>query len=211
MYGRRNDRYFDLLDLSTNVGRFLARGVKLIRRGFIEGKSETAETNLAVALVWVVATANRLHVDIGAAVWERFPRSCPYCGSCPCTCDTGKPPTIDLAGAPHSIHEVQDMFAVLYPASNRSLEHAALHLVEEHSELQEALLAYRARRGEPDLRHIRTEIADYVSCHLGVLNSMASNAAQTLARILGDGCTSCGSAPCVCDFDAVMDCQSKEP
>lgn len=209
VYGTPNDRWFDLGDMSINVSRFTMRAVKAVRRSQID----RIEWNLAVAFSWFASSANRLHMSLSDVIWRRFPYRCATCNECPCCCGAKgaaggrRPPTFER---PSSVSDTQRMFAAIYPPEERSLEHAAIHLVEELGEYQEAILMYRTRHGDADFRQIEIEAADYVSCALGLFTSIehkyggSNRAATALAKLFSHDCHECGSRPCVCTFDTVL-------
>jgi NTP pyrophosphatase (non-canonical NTP hydrolase) len=208
VYGVPNDRWFDLSDMAANVSRFTMRAIKAVRRG----EDERVERNLAVALSWFTSSANRLHMRLSDVTWRRFPYSCATCQGCPCQCGgTGvRQAPSPRKRRPRSIAQIQEMFAEIYPPEHRSLEHAAIHLVEEMGEYQEAILMYRTRHRQVDMRQIETEAADYISCALGLYTSIAhkygriGGAASALSTLFAHNCHECSKAPCVCTFDSVM-------
>jgi len=208
VYGKPNDRWFDLADMATNVSRFTMRSVKAVRRREIE----RIEKNLAVAFSWFTSSANRLHMSLSEITWRRFPYRCATCKRCPCYCgDKSQSEGYETKGRrPRSISQVQEMFAAIYPAEQRTLEHGAIHLVEEMGEYQEAILMYRTRHRHSDLKQIEIEAADYISCVMGVYTSIdheyssCNGAARSLANLFAHNCHECSSAPCTCSFDSVL-------
>lgn len=200
IYGLPNDRWFDLSDMLTNVHRFSMRGVKAIRKSDLS----SANTNLTIALSWFTSTTNRLNLDLHSATWNRFRYQCWYCHGCPCNCpDLG---TARSRSCPRSIAGFQRMFELIYPRSRRSEAQAAAHMAEELGEFAEAVMMYRTRHTAADLDRVHLEAADFISCLLGVYNSLDLSAEDALTRMFKDGCChECHLAPCECEFDFVLD------
>ena len=211
VYGLPNDRSFDLSDLLINATRFTMRAVKAVRRMSSGQKSPRTETrravlNLAIAFSWFTSSVNRLHLDLDAAVWRRFPYYCTYCGGCPCTCP--RRGVHEDREKPRSLFAYQQMFGEIYPPSSRQLLDATVHMAEEVGEYTEALMQYGSRHDRRDLEAISMEAADYVSCVFGVFNSLDRPFARELVRMFKRDCHVCGSAPCQCDFYAILDYKS---
>ena len=209
VYGVSNDRYFSVQDMLTNVERFTTRALKGIRKG----DAEKTELNLKIALSWFISMMNQLHIDIEEEVWKRFPYLCSYCASCPCMCksmkvQTRRPIAADGAKRPKTIADYQKMFGAIYPAAARTLDHAGVHLVEEMGEVAEAALTYRGHHQDADFRNIQLESADFVSCVMGVFNSLGADLAKSLAAMYAHDCFVCHRAPCSCDFADITRFQS---
>ncbi len=208
IYGKSNLRWFDLGDMATNVSRFTMRAIKAVRREQVD----RVEKNLAIALSWFTSSANRLDMTVSDVTWQRFQYECATCRYCPCSCSgyLQEATHSEVRVRPESIDDFQRMFATIYHPASRTLEHAAIHLVEEMGEYQEAILMYRTRHRDLDLEQIAVEMADYFSCALGVYSSIAhqygkrGEAAQALAELFDHNCHACGKAPCMCSFDKVM-------
>ena len=201
VYGLPNDRHFELAEMHGNIQRFAMRGLKGIRKG----DPDRIKKNMVISFSWFISTMNRLHIDIEDEVWTRFPHLCSYCGSCPCRCKSQRVAerqqvVIDATRRPASLAEYQSMFAQIYPASGRTLEHAGVHLSEEVGELTEAILAYRGERTSEDFDNLMLEAADYFSCVMGVFNSMTVDFAHELATFYPENCHACHRAPCVCSY-----------
>lgn len=198
VYGLPNDRWFDLGDMITNVHRFSMRGVKAIRKQ----APELADLDLAIALSWFMSTANRLNLRIDQALWDRFQYRCWYCQGCPCACpQMASAPT---RPAPRSIDEFQTMFNEIYPPTKRTDAEAVAHMAEELGELAEAILMYRTRHTPEDLKQVELEAADFVSCLFGVYNSLGRSLMETLLVLFADNCHECNRAPCICEFNFVL-------
>jgi NTP pyrophosphatase (non-canonical NTP hydrolase) len=209
VYGLPNDRYFSAWDMITNVERFATRGLKGIRKG----DKERTKTNLLIALSWFTSLMNQLHIDIEEEVWKRFPYMCSYCASCPCSCKETRPEarqqvSWDEEKRPKTMKDFQEMFAKIYPAQARSLEHAGVHLAEEMGEFSESFLNYRGRHNDEDFENVVLEAADLFSCIMGVFNSLDINVAEELSLMFGENCHACKKAPCECNFVDVANFKS---
>lgn len=204
VYGQPNDRYFNLWDMISNVERFMMRGLKGIRK---RDKDKT-KINLLIAFSWFMSMMNQLHIDIEDKVWSRFPYLCSYCGSCPCSCrerrieKRGKV-SIDESKRPKTLEDFQNMFNKIYPAKNRTIEQAGVHLAEEAGELSESLLTYRGGHKDGDFKNIELESADFFSCTMGVFNSLGISVAKELSVMFFNNCHVCKNAPCTCNFKGI--------
>jgi NTP pyrophosphatase (non-canonical NTP hydrolase) len=96
------------------------------------------------------------------------------------------------------------MFAQIYPAQHRDATVAAIHMAEELGEYTDAIMAYRTRHRDEDLKGIALEAADFLSCVLGVYNSLGEDASTRLNSMFTNGCHECQLAPCQCSFEFVM-------
>ena len=87
IYSLPDDRLYSIWDLLTQQQRFTMRSLKGIRKGDIE----KVKYNLLISFSWLMAIANRLHIDLDEDIWKRFPGMCSYCGAMPCMCKKEKP------------------------------------------------------------------------------------------------------------------------
>jgi len=209
VYGLQNARYFSLQDMLTNVERFITRGLKGIRKG----DAQKTKLNLMIALSWFMSMMNQLHIDIEEEVWRRFPYMCSYCAHCPCVCkakkiQTRQKVTIDAKKRPKTMADFQKMFGEIYPASGRTLDHAGVHLAEEMGEIAEAILMYRGSHADEGFKNVILECADFVSCVMGVFNSLNIDVAKEVSQEFSKNCHVCKQAPCVCSFAEVMQFKS---
>lgn len=204
VYALPDDRLYSIWDILTQELRFLMRALKGIRKGDV-GK---VRTNLLIAFSWLMAIANRLHIDIEDEVWKRFPMRCSYCGKLPCACKAIRATKRarfkrDDKKRPHGLSAFQEMFRNIYPPETRTLEHAGVHLAEEMGEVSEAVHNFLGRHLESQFDDIKLEIADLVSCIFGVANSARIDIARELAGIYSNNCHVCHQAPCTCKFSEV--------
>ena len=56
------------------------------------GTQEELAAEMADVLAWLATLANIRGIDLEAAVVAKYGRSCPGCGSIPCTCDPAEKP-----------------------------------------------------------------------------------------------------------------------
>jgi len=206
VYGVPDDRLFSVWDLLTQQQRFVMRALKGIRKGD-RGK---LKTNLLISFAWLMALANRLHINVELEAWKRFPGACSYCGKGTCVCKKTRPSKrkkmkITKALELESLADFQKMFAIIYPAKARTLTHAGVHLAEEMGEVSEAVHNFLGQHTERQFDKIRIEIADYTSCIFGVANSAKINFAEELASMFHKNCHICHHAPCVCSFAFIAD------
>ena len=199
VYGLNNDRLYSTFDMLTQVQRFITRALKGIRKE----EKKKATLNLLITMLWFMSLMNQLHINVQEVTQNRFPNRCSYCGNRPCSCRKEKRTTrkkFDAApiGKVLTIAELQGMFAAIYPARTRTLEHAGIHLAEELGELAEAIMAFRGNLKDREFEKISQEAADFVSCLFGVCNSWDIDVAQELARMFSRNCHVCRQAPCAC-------------
>lgn len=204
IYSLPDDRLYSLEDLLVQQQRFTMRALKGIRKK----DPEKVKINSLIAFSWLMAIANRLHVDLESEVWERFPGACSYCGQQPCACKQTKPKSRKKLKAashlkPRKLSDIQIMFQNIYPSSSRTLADAGVHLAEEMGELSEAVHNYLGQHKMKLFDEVRLEAADYVSCFLGVANSSEINVAAELEAMFFRNCHECHKAPCVCSFVSV--------
>ncbi len=209
IYGLHDDRFYSIWDLLAQQQRFTMRALKGVRKD----DKQKIKVNILIAFSWLMATANRLHVDLEEEVWKRFPGLCSYCGQQPCGCKKSKPTgrkklVRNLSLKPSSLAETQTMFAQIYPAKNRTIADAGVHLAEEMGEVSEAIHNYLGKHEEKLFTEIKLEMADYVSCVLGLANSVKIDVAKELAKLFRDNCHICHKAPCVCSFSSVVSLKS---
>ena len=209
VYGLPDDRLYSLWDILTQQQRFTMRALKGIRKNNIE----KVRSNLLIAFSWLMAIGNRLHVVMEDEVWRRFPYLCSYCGQRPCSCKITKPAArmkvkIDNTHRPTTLGNFQKMFEEIYPAANRTLADAGVHLAEEMGEVSEAIHNYLGQHLMKQFDDVRLEMADFVSCIFGVANSAHVDIAEDLAAMFSDNCHVCHKAPCICKFADVAQLRS---
>ena len=204
MYGLADDRHYSIFDLLTQLQRFTMRVLKGIRKG----DDEKLRTNLLISCTWLMAIANRLHINVEDQVWERFPALCSYCGLAPCKCKKIHPEKRaeikhDHSQRPANIKGFQEMFRSVYPPESRTLLDAGVHLAEETGEVSEAIHNFLGQHLQKQFDEIEKEIADYVSCLFGVANSASIDIAPALHDMFKDGSHVCHRTPCTCTFSEV--------
>jgi NTP pyrophosphatase (non-canonical NTP hydrolase) len=204
IYGVPDDRQYSLEDLLTHMQRFAMRALKGIRKENLE----KTKTNLIISLLWALAIANRLHIDLEDEVWQRFPMLCSYCGKQPCACKTIKASQrlkvkIDNALRPKTLNGLQQMFNHIYPDKSRTIVDAGIHFAEEVGEVSEAIHNYIGQHLQKQFEEVRLEMADFVSCVLGIANSLNIELGKELADMFHDNCHVCHTLPCSCTFTTV--------
>jgi len=204
IYGLPDDRLFSVDDLLSNQVRFTMRALKGIRKG----NSKKLEENLIIAFAWLVAIANRLHINLEKALWDRFPLLCSYCDHSPCICKKEKiikrvKITRGSSKKPATLEDFQKMFDNIYPAKRRTLADAGVHLAEETGEVSEAVHIFQGKHQQGQFKVIETEVADWISCMFGVANSAKINISKALAKKFRNNCHVCHHSPCTCNFSFI--------
>ena len=95
------------------------------------------------------------------------------------------------------------MFAEIYPPSSRTVAEAGVHLAEEMGEVAEAIHNYLGEHHLKQFNEVKIEIADFISCVMGVANSIGIDVAKELEAKYYENCHVCHKLPCVCSFSAV--------
>jgi len=177
-------------------------------KGIRKGDRGKLEKNLMVALAWLMAIANRLHINLEEDVWNRFPALCSYCGSAPCVCKKEKvierkKIIVDDSDKPQNLKDMQVMFNTIYPPDGRSLADAGVHLAEEMGEVSEAVHNFLGQHVQEQFDEVQLEMSDFFSCVCGVANSAQINISESLEKMFYENCHVCHKAPCECSFDSV--------
>ncbi|MDH4358431.1 MAG: hypothetical protein OEV37_00570 [Candidatus Berkelbacteria bacterium] len=209
VYGLSDDRHFSVPDLVANQNRFTMRALKGIRKN----DKRKIEINLIIAFCWMVAIANRLHIDLENKVWKRFPNRCSYCGKSPCQCKIISPRkrkklNVKSDNRPANISEFQHMFNKIYPAKLRTKIDAGIHLAEETGEVGETISIYLGEHKSTQFTAIKDELADWVSTMFGLANSLEFDVEKELERSFKNGCHACKSIPCKCNFSYIANFDS---
>ena len=95
------------------------------------------------------------------------------------------------------------MFNLIYPKASRTLADAGVHLAEEMGEVSEIVHVFSGEHKKKQFDAIGNELADYISCIIGVANSSNIDLAKELGRIYHRNCHACHKAPCACNFSFV--------
>ncbi len=205
IYDVGDNRFFSRRDLLGGVERLVMRGLKGIRKK----EHERTRINLLLSLGWFMSLLNRMHIDAEDETWKRFPYRCSYCAHCPCICREIRPTKRRALPAeedkrPKTLREFQQMFREVYPPETRTLEQAGIHLAEETGELWESLLLYRGTHKEAEFKKLVVEVADFLSCVIGVFNSLDIDVADALSEVYVDNCQVCHQLPCSCSFEEML-------
>jgi len=204
VYGLADDRLFSLPDLLSNQQRFTMRALKGIRKD----DRKKLKYNLLIAFSWLMAVANRFHINLEAQLWRRFPMLCSYCGKRPCACKKIRPKKrvkviVRRSLKPKTLAAFQGMFRQIYPPDSRTLADAGVHLAEETGEASEMVHVFLGEHKWKQFGRVGEELADYTSCLFGVANSAKIDIAWELEKIYHRNCHVCHEAPCVCGFSFV--------
>ncbi len=204
VYGLPDDRQYSLEDLLTHMQRFAMRALKGIRKQ----DDEKTKINLLISVLWELAIANRLHIDLEEEVWTRFPMLCSYCGQKPCVCkkikaSQRKKVKIDEKLRPKTLSEFQAMLEAIYPNTGRTIVDAGIHFAEEVGEVSEAIHNYTGQHMQKQFEEVKLEMADFISCAFGIANSLRIDLGQEFANMFTDNCHVCHTAPCSCSFTEV--------
>lgn len=204
VYGLPDDRQYSLEDLLTHMQRFAMRALKGIRKQ----DTDKIKTNLMISTLWVLAVANRLHIDLEEEVWNRFPMLCTYCGHKPCLCKKQKAPArlkvkIDETLRPKTLFEFQQMFEAIYPSTGRTLVDAGIHFAEEVGEISEAIHNYLGQHLQKQFEEVKLELADFISVAFPVASSMNLDLSKEFADMFYQNCHVCHDAPCTCSYTTV--------
>lgn len=204
VYALSDDRLYSIWDLLTHQQRFCMRALKGIRKG----DKNKLKTNLLICFSFLIAISNRLHIEVEEDLWNRFPYLCSYCGRKPCVCKKIHPESrvkikINNILRPKNLSGFQKMFNEIYPAKNRTLADAGVHLAEEMGEVSESIHNYLGQHIQKQFDDIKLEISDFISCVFGVANSAGIDVAIELAKMYSNNCHVCHKAPCACKFSKV--------
>ena len=169
-FGRVNGINYSNSQLASKIQRYATIATKAVRKE----KIVAVGPNLAMCSAWVVALANNFDLvfdsDEGGAIWRRFPGVCPYCGTAPCSCKERRSkritddPEIKIGIKSDSLVSVksfQRMFREIYPANGKI--DTCLHLLEEVSELMEAIQNYNSIHSLVEFDNIIQELVDVVA------------------------------------------------
>lgn len=209
VYSLPDDRFYSIWDLLTQEQRFTMRSLKGIRKK----NFKKLKLNLLISLSWLMAIASRFHIEVEQEVWTRFPYLCSYCGFLPCKCSSNKSSKrvkvkVDESKHPSNLDELQKMFEQIYPSKRRTLAEAGVHLAEEMGEVAEAVHNYLGQHQVKRFQEVKLELADLLSCILGVANSANIQVANELAIQYKNNCHVCHKIPCACTFSKVVGIKS---
>lgn len=199
---------------------YLFRNVSYLSRS--KKDSTSWEDHYIKSISWLLATANKLNIDLESALLKKFPGVCPYCTACPCTCSkTGERPeqltpewkikdelkekynTAYNNLKNISIDQYISLINNIYPA-NRHIWKAVGHnyhfarVLEELGEIHEAYTGFC--KGERSIDQVAEELADVLAW---LLSAWEIASRQKLTdSIIGhyyNDCPVCMQTPCKCD------------
>ncbi len=199
-----DDRQYSLEDLLNHTQRFAMRALKGIRKENVD----KTKLNLSISILWLLAIANRLHIDLEEELWTRFPMLCSYCGKKPCVCKKIKAATrqkvkIDQTLRPKTLIAFQKMLDDIYPNEGRTIVDAGIHFAEEVGEVSEAIHNYMGQHLQKQFEEVKLEMADFISCAFGIANSLHIDLSEEFAAMFENNCHVCHTMPCSCSFTTV--------
>lgn len=178
------------------------------------------------AIPWLIALCNHFKIDFQEAVVQRFPESCSYCLTKPCTCDKTGMKARKRGGTLYTQVEldeelrhrslsvlnstthvdfswVLDDVSAIYPINRALLQRGGgsfivSKMLEEGGELHRAFSNHLARKGA--IKDIGTEVADLLAWIITCWDTRGTgaNIDSELARVFIEGCPTCSSSPCKC-------------
>lgn len=198
IYLKQNDRSYANENMVSRLHRYVTRILKDVRKERTGGRSIY---NLGMAFSWVLALANRFHIDLAIETFKRFPYVCPYCQTAPCSCKSHRQPERSMVATnrvmPDSLREFQKMFGAIYV---NTLKDAAMHLAEEAGEFDEAVEHYAGLHSAKLFDNVVTELVDVSTNIFAVANCLDIDLADELVRQFVHGCPECRQIPCQCGF-----------
>jgi NTP pyrophosphatase (non-canonical NTP hydrolase) len=209
-YGVVNDRNYSNVQLASKIQRYATISTKKIR----QQRNREIGSNLAMTLAWTVALANRLAIELdtpkGGEIWQRYPLVCPYCNEAPCACSgtrskerivdmSHKPSTLEKPTNLRSVYSYQQMFKRIYP-NNKAMD-TCQHLLEEVSELEEAVQIHNSTHKLSAFEDILDELVDVVANLCGVASTHHLELGLEVARLFrGECCVKCNKPVCECGY-----------
>ena len=204
VYGVQNDQYFEVMEMISRMNQYLGSVMKAVR----QNDRKHLPYYLSTGFFWLLALANRLHINLQDEAWKRFPGVCPYCGEVPCKKSAGKickkhaDDRLEKLRAkgrrPKAILGFQRMFQYIYP--HNTLEISAMHLLEEGIEVGHAYENFRGRRIRMMLEKTVMEMVDVFANICAVANCADINLSIEALKIFGKGCPKCSERHCQCRF-----------
>lgn len=167
IYGEVNGRMYSDDDLIRRFMEEIMLAMELARKDY----RKQFETQLPNIFSWSNAVANRLNINLGEVLWEKFPGVCSYClREADCMCGTEHPAIPEKEATlrrlrrdrkgrePETLRGHQELHARLYKWQNARILpiQVVAHLAEEVGEVSKDL-----RHGE--LSSAGMEMADVLS------------------------------------------------
>ncbi len=87
MYGEKDEARGD-----TATFLWLTEEFGELATALRSGSDEELALEMADVLAWLATLANIRGIDLEAAVFQKYGRSCPGCGALPCVCDPAEKP-----------------------------------------------------------------------------------------------------------------------
>jgi len=95
------------------------------------------------------------------------------------------------------------MFNEIYPDASRTLVDAGIHFAEEVGEVSEAIHHYTGQHLQKQFEEVKLEMADLISCALGIGNSLGIDLGEEFANMFNNNCHVCHGLPCTCNFTTI--------
>lgn len=200
LYGVSDDRKYSFSDILSYIHRHVTQILKNVRKN----DHKYTKYHLCSAFSWVMAYANRMHVDVTEEMWACFPGKCPYCTEKPCTCKQrgiSRSNSLDTGACPSilNVNEFQQTLAEIYP--DNTLLNSSIHLAEEIGELSEASRNYHRFSDEARFSKVVEEIIDVFAHIFAVSTDMGFRLGSVLSCYFSGGlCPKCKKCPCGCAY-----------
>lgn len=168
--------------------------------------------DLPDVFAWLCAFSDRAAIILEDAVWEKYPRICPYCDKQEhCVCIGGGFHSYDrkrMSGhakkgqRPVSLSDWQDMFRRIYGNVNKIVVDSSIgfHLMEEVGELAKQL-----RKGNHDGYH--EGVADVFAWIIALsmkLTAQLGKLDEAIYDVYPGVCKECKQPVCVCDPNTLV-------
>ena len=204
IYNEHNREFYDDKDLLLRINEEVSKVDKLVRKENTAGMIDY----LPRLFAWAVAFPNRVGIDISAALWEKYPRICPYCLTTEhCRCISlrdivkyipDRPELVEARKSrenmPQTLTDWQEVIATLYKRVNsiQALTAVWLHVSEEVGEVSEA---YRKKRND----NLREEQADEMAWILSTATKLGVNLQDLVLSRYPGRCDVCKQEKCQCE------------
>jgi NTP pyrophosphatase (non-canonical NTP hydrolase) len=196
IYLIQNDINYDAADMVSRMLNYSTQILKAVRKG----KVDRVRYDLAMTFSWALALANKFHIALDDEMWRRFPGYCPYCTCVPCACsernESRKILAAPLCERPATLRDYQVMFRMIYPKN--TLEKSSAHLVEEVSEVSQAIEFFKGTHRRDLYAEIVIELVDVVTNICAVASCLDIDIACEMENQFAGGCTKCHETRCNC-------------
>lgn len=201
IYNEHDRQLYGDTDLLLRINEEAGEISELVRKEDITGIIQ----HLPNLFVWLMAFIDRVGVDLLEAIWEKYPRICPYClaeQNCMCITKDTKYVVDSLElkrfrekreNMPQSLNEWQRVLAGIYGKVNKikMLIQVWLHVSEEIGEI---CRAYRKKLDD----NLKEEMADTVVWTLSMASKLDVNLQELILERYRGRCDVCGKEKCQC-------------